>query len=319
MAIGKTDALAPRSDRGIVTPGVAPQLSDARAPRNVPSAASVAEFIRGTTLLYPVLGSPIAQVKAPMLYNALFARTGLDAAVVPIEIAPEDYPVVLRALFRAKNVPGAFVTIPHKAATVALLDECSDAARIAGACNAVVRRSDGTLYGDLFDGIGFVRAVEKHGFGVAGARCLVVGAGGAGAAIAAALADAGAGAIRLHDTRSAHAEALAAQLRSHFPHTDIDAGPATLAGFELVVNATPLGMEPGDPLPIDVAQITPTMVVAEIVMKREITPMLDAARALGCRIVLGREMLQEQMSLYLDFFGLPPATTDAQFSQGEAR
>jgi hypothetical protein len=163
MAIGETGALAPRSDRGIVTPGADPQPRDARAPRGVPSAASVAEFIRGTTLLYPVLGSPIAQVKAPMLYNALFARTGLDAAVVPIEIAPEDYPVVLPALFRAKNVPGAFVTIPHKAATVALLDDCSDAARIAGACNAVVRRSDGTLYGDLFDGIGFVRAVEKHG------------------------------------------------------------------------------------------------------------------------------------------------------------
>jgi shikimate dehydrogenase len=235
---------------------------------------------------------------------------------VPIEIAPEDYSVVLKALFRAKNVPGVFVTIPHKAATVALLDDCSDAVRIAGACNAVVRRADGTLYGDLFDGIGFVHAVEKHGFAVAGARCLVVGAGGAGAAIAAALAASGASAIRLHDTRSAHAEALAAQLRSHFPRIAIDAGPAALAGFALIVNATPLGMEPGDPLPIDVAQITPAMVVAEIVMKREITPMLEAARARGCRIVLGREMLQEQMSLYLDFFGLPPATTEVQPPQG---
>ncbi len=312
MAIERTGALAPPRERTIANPGVEAHPRVARAPRDVPSAASVAEFIRGTTLLYPVLGSPIAQVKAPMLYNALFARTGLDAAVVPIEIAPEDYPVVLKALFRAKNVPGAFVTIPHKAATVALLDDCSDAVRIAGACNAVVRRADGTLYGDLFDGIGFVHAVEKHGFAVAGARCLVVGAGGAGAAIAAALADAGAGAIRLHDTRAAHAAALAAQLAAHFPHIAIDAGPATLAGFDLVVNATPLGMEPDDPLPIDTAQITPSMVIAEIVMKREITAMLAAAQSLGCRIVLGREMLQEQMSLYLDFFGLPPATTDAE-------
>jgi shikimate dehydrogenase len=319
MVIEETGALASPSARAIATPGANVNPRDARAPRGVPSAASVAEFIRGTTLLYPVLGSPIAQVKAPMLYNALFARTGLDAAVVPIEIAPEDYSVVLKALFRAKNVPGAFVTIPHKAATVALLDDCSDAVRIAGACNAVVRRADGTLYGDLFDGIGFVHAVEKHGFAVAGARCLVVGAGGAGAAIAAALAASGASAIRLHDTRSAHGEALAAQLRSHFPRIAIDAGPAALAGFALIVNATPLGMEPGDPLPIDVAQITPAMVVAEIVMKREITPMLEAARARGCRIVLGREMLQEQMSLYLDFFGLPPAATDAQPSPVEPK
>jgi len=277
----------------------------------VPSAASVAAYIRGTTLLYPVLGSPVAQVKAPMLYNALFAHTGLDVAVVPIEIPPDDYPVVFKALFRARNVPGAMVTIPHKTATVALLDECSDAVRIAGACNAVVRRMDGTLFGDLFDGIGFVRAVEKHGFAVAGARCLVVGAGGAGAAIAAALATAGARMVRLHDTRSAHAAALAAQLSAHFPRTDINAGAAALSGFGLVVNATPLGMEASDPLPVDVGEITPRMVIAEIVMKREITPLLDAARARGCRIVLGREMLEEQMPLYLDFFGLSPAAADA--------
>ena len=150
---------------------------------------------------------------------------------------------------------------------------------------------------------------RSHGFAIAGARCLVVGAGGAGAAIAAALATAGASTVRLHDTRSAHAEALAAQLRSHFPRTDIHAGAAALAGFGLVVNATPLGMDADDPLPIDVTQITPEMVIAEIVMKREITPMLEAARARGCRIVLGREMLREQMPLYLDFFGLTAATT----------
>jgi shikimate dehydrogenase len=283
-----------------------------------PAAPAVAAFIRGTTLLYPVLGCPVAQVKAPMLYNALFTSTGLDMAVVPIEVPPDDYPMVFAALFRARNVPGAMVTIPHKTATVALLDDYSDAVRIAGACNAVVRRADGALYGDLFDGTGFVRAAEKRGFTAAGARCLVIGAGGAGAAIAAALATAGAAAIRLYDIRAEHAEVLAARLRGHFPQTDIHAGPATLAGFALVVNATPLGMEPADPLPIDVTQIAPPMTIAEIVMKREITPMLEAAQARGCRIVLGREMLQEQMPLYLEFFGLAPGAAD-RHSQGPSR
>lgn len=276
----------------------------------VSAAGTPPAYIRGTTLLYPVLGSPIAQVRAPMLYNALFSTAGLDMACVPIEITPADYPMVFKALFRARNIPGAMVTIPHKTATAGLLDAYSDAVRIAGACNAVVRRPDGTLYGELFDGTGFVRAAEKHDFSAAGARCLIVGAGGAGAAIAAALATAGASAVRLYDTRIAHAEALAAQLRSHFPHTDLHAGANALAGFDLVVNATPLGMEATDPLPIDIAQITPGMVIAEIVMKREITPMLEAARARGCRIVLGKEMLQEQMPLYLDFFGLAPTPPD---------
>jgi len=282
------------------------------------TAAAASDFIRGTTLLYPVLGSPIAQVKAPMLYNALFARTGFDAAVVPIEVAPEDLPATLEALFRVRNVPGVFVTIPHKSATVALLDDCSDAVRIAGACNAVVRRRDGSLYGELFDGIGFVRAVEKHGFTVAGARCLVVGAGGAGAAIAAALAAARASAVRVHDIRGEHAVELAARLQGHYPLTAFDAGTADPTGFDLVVNATPLGMEAADPLPVDVARLSPAMTVAEIVMKREITPLLEAARALGCRTVLGREMLEEQMPMYLEFFGLPSAPPDAGAQPGAA-
>jgi shikimate dehydrogenase len=278
------------------------QGSGAMTPTATPDVPAV---IRGSTDLYPVVGSPIAQVKAPMLYNALFASTGFDAAVVPIEIAPEDYAVVMKALFRAKNVRGAFVTIPHKAATVALLDDCSDAVRIAGACNAVVRRADGSLYGDLFDGIGFVRAAERSGFRVAGSCCLVVGAGGAGAAIAAALATAGAATVRLFDIRSAHATELAARLQTHFASSRIEAGPAQLAGFDLVVNATPLGMELDDPLPVDASQITPDMTIAEIVMKREITPLIAAARVKGCRTVLGREMLREQMPLYLAFLGLP--------------
>jgi len=275
-----------------------------------PSEANeVVAVIRGSTRLYPVIGSPVAQVKAPMLYNALFTEHGLDAAVVPLEIAPEVFAEVFTALFKVANIPGAMVTIPHKTTTVALLADCSQAVRIAGACNAVVRRPDGTLYGELFDGIGFVRAVERHQFSVKGARCLVVGTGGAGAAIAAALAAAGASTIRLHDARPAQAHAVANHIKTFYPDTDIHADQPILAGFDLVVNATPLGMEENDPLPIDVSQIEPNMVIAEIVMKREITQMLAAARARGCRIVLGREMLQEQMALYLEFFGLASVGT----------
>lgn len=267
----------------------------------------VTAVIRGTTRLYPVIGSPVAQVKAPMLYNALFTKHRIDAAVVPMEIAPEVYAQVLPALFKMANVPGAMVTIPHKAATLALLDDYSQAVRVAGACNAVVRRPDGTLYGELFDGIGFVHAAEKHGFAAKGARCLVVGTGGAGAAIAAALAQAGAHTIRLFDARQTQAESVASHLKSFYPGTDIHVAEPRLAGFDLVVNATPLGMNLDDPLPIDVSQIEPQMLIAEIVMKRDITPMLAAAQACGCRIVLGREMLREQLALYLDFFGLTPA------------
>lgn len=260
--------------------------------------------IRGSTRLYPVIGSPVAQVLAPTLYNPLFTESGIDAAVVPMEIEREDFSELFPKLFKMSNVCGAMITIPHKVATLDLLDDYSDAVRISGSCNAVVRRPDGSLYGEMFDGVGFVRALKKQGFVIQASRCLVVGAGGAGAAIAAALANEQADSVRLFDTSSSRANEVANHLASCFPSCTIQAGSNDLAGFDLVVNATPLGMEPSDPLPVDATQIEPNMLIAEIVMKQETTPLLAAAIARGCRIVRGREMLIEQVPLYLSFFGL---------------
>jgi shikimate dehydrogenase len=100
-------------------------------------------------------------VRAPSVYNPYFERAGIDAVVVPIEVSEEAFPSFVRTMFRATNVPGALVTVPHKRATVDVLDDYSDAVRVAGACNAIVRRPDGTLYGDLFDGAGFVRGLQR--------------------------------------------------------------------------------------------------------------------------------------------------------------
>src|SRR5207245_30249 len=91
---------------------------------------------------------------APMIYNPWFEAHGIDAAVVPMDVKAEDYAAVLRPLFRLSNIRGALVTMPHKVATVGLLDRVSIAVEIAGSCNAIRRRPDGSLYGDMFDGIG---------------------------------------------------------------------------------------------------------------------------------------------------------------------
>ena len=260
--------------------------------------------IRGTTRIFPVVGFPVHQVKAPKLYNDYFMRKGLDCAVVPIEIVPEDYATVLPALLRVKNVGGVMVTIPHKVPTAELCDVRSVAVKVTGSCNAIKRLPDGRLTGDMFDGKGFVRAAEARGFVPRGSRCLVVGAGGAGAAIAGALAEAGAAAVRMFDVRAEHTRELAAMMQPYFPACTIDAGPNRLAGFDLVVNATPLGMDPADPPVVDLSEITPEIFVGEIVMKVEVTPLVAAARAKGCRVVLGYEMLKAQQSLYLEFLGL---------------
>ena len=165
---------------------------------------------------YALFGYPTEAFKAPLIYNPWFESKGIDAVVVPLGVKPDDYATVFRAAFMTTNTPGALVTMPHKIATVALLDGMSTAVRIAGSCNAVVKRDDGSLWGDMFDGVGFCRGLARKGFNFVGTHCLVVGAGGVGAAIAAALAAEGVSAITLSDVNTSSAASLAQRLSYNF-------------------------------------------------------------------------------------------------------
>lgn len=267
-------------------------------------------MIDGLTLLLPHIGYPTGSFKAPMIYNPWFERRGVNAVVVPMAVVADDFVSVMRAMAHVRNVRGALITMPHKIAVVDLLAERSKAVEIAGSCNAVLRRDDGTFAGDNFDGTGFARGLARKGFRVAGSRCLVVGSGGVGSAIAAALAADGASSIAVSDIDSATADGLARRLRHHYPAIDVTVATNDPAGYDLAVNATPLGMNPGDPLPFDVARLSPSAFVGEVVMKQEITPLLEAARARGCRYQVGTDMLFEMIPPYLEFFGFGTATPD---------
>ena len=225
-------------------------------------------------------------------------------------VKPEDYAQFLPLLFKLSNIRGALVTMPHKVTTGSLMNEVSTAAKIAGACNAILRRADGTLLGDMFDGEGFVRGMLRKGRVVAGKKALVVGSGGVGSAIAASLAGAGVAHLSLFDVSNAAAQALAGRLRAHYPKLEIEVGRKDPHGYNIVINATPIGMKEGDPLPLDVERIAPSSFVGEVVMKQEITPFLRAARAKGCDIQVGTDMLFEQIPAYLEFFGFPTTTPE---------
>jgi shikimate dehydrogenase len=222
----------------------------------------------------------------------------------------EDYAAFLRLVFKLSNIHGALVTMPHKITTVPLLDEVMTTAKVAGACNAVRLGPGGTLVGDMFDGEGFVRGVLRKGRVLAGARALVVGSGGVGSAIVASLAKAGVAELALFDAYPASMNSLAERLRTYYPGLKISVGSMDPAGFDVVVNATPLGMKEGDPLPMDVSRISPSAFVGEVVMKQEITPFLAAARERGCAIQIGTDMLFEQIPAYLEFFGFRSTTPD---------
>lgn len=267
-------------------------------------------MLSGKTTLIAHLGYPTEAFKAPLIYNPWFEKNGIDAMVVPMGVKAEDYPVSLRQIFKFSNVLGALVTMPHKVTTMTLADEATITAKIAGAANALIKRADGSLLADQFDGAGFARGVARKGFKTKGSRILIVGTGGVGCPIAASLAADGAASISLFDVNTASAEGLASRLKTYYPDMEVRVASNDPAGYDLVVNATPLGMKPDDPLPFDVTRLSPSTFVGEVVMKKEVTPMLRAAAERGCNYVVGTDMLFEMIPAYLEFFGFGTATPE---------
>ena len=267
-------------------------------------------MISGKTKLIAHLGYPTESFKAPMIYNPYFEKYGIDSIVVPMGCQPEEYPAFLKLAFKLSNIHGALVTMPHKVATIALLDEVSISAKVAGACNAIRLGAGDTLVGDMFDGEGFVRGVLRKGRVLTGARVLVAGNGGVGSAISASFAKAGVAELALFDAYAPMMNGLAERLRANYSNLTVTVGSIDPAGYDVVVNATPLGMKAGDPLPMDVTRIASSTFVGEVVMKQEITPFLAAARARGCEFQIGTDMLFEQIPAYLEFFGFRTTTPD---------
>jgi shikimate dehydrogenase len=267
-------------------------------------------MISGSTVLIAHMGHPTHTFKSSLIFNPWFERNGVDAVVVPMGIKAEDYPAFFRSVFTLTNIRGALVTMPHKVVTLDLVDEISPTARVAGATNAVVLREDGTLLADQFDGAGFVRGVLRKGFDPSGKRALVVGNGGVGSPIAASLARIGLAGIGLFDPNAAASAALAQRIAEHFPDVEVAVGSKDPEGYDLIVNATPIGMADDDPLPVDVDRIAPGSYVGDVVLKADVTPFLRAARDKDCTIQVGGDMLFEMAPALLEFFGFGSATPE---------
>lgn len=267
-------------------------------------------MINGNTKLIAHLGYPTHTFKAPLIYNPYFDDRGINAAVIPMGCRPDDYPDFLKLVFRLSNVHGALITMPHKITTVGLLDEVSKNVEVAGACNAVRMDSEGRLIGDMFDGEGFVRGLLRRGRAIVGKRAIITGAGGVGSAIAASLAKAEIEVLSIYDSHAPMMDELAGRLRRHYPQLQVLTGSNDPTGFDIVINATPLGMRHDDPLPFNVEKISPSAFVGEVVLKQDITPFLEAVRARGCDFQVGVDMLFEQIPAYLEFFGFPSTTAE---------
>jgi shikimate dehydrogenase len=277
-------------------------------------------FVSGTTDVYLIVGDPVEQVRAPESFNLIFARLGIDAVLVPAQVRPADLDGFVRTVLKAPNIKGLWVAIPHKAPITRVLDHCSAPGRIAGAVNGVRRNADGSLEGGLFDGAGFAASLDWFGIPWAGKRALVIGAGGGASAIGVALARAGerggqAGAgqlagcaeVAFYDPVPGKAAEVAARIDAAAPARVHAVDSNDPEGFDLVVNASPLGLQTTDPMPCDVSRMSPHAALVDILMKNQPTPVVRAARARGLVAQPGFEMMIQQTHLYLEFFGFHDA------------
>jgi shikimate dehydrogenase len=257
----------------------------------------------GATRVLFIVGDPIAQVKSPAGVTEALRARGADAIVVPAQVRPADIGAFFALAERLPNVDGIIVTVPHKFDAVRLCAHVSARARSIGAANVVRRAQDGRWEADMCDGEGYVAGLRKAGCEPRGQRALLVGAGGAGSAIAHALVDAGVSALALHEADASRREALAARLRAYGSVVPT-VGSTDPTGFDLVINATPMGMKPDDPLPVDVSRLAKTTFVGDVVTMPPVPPLIEAARALGCGTMTGAGMFEavrdRLVAFYLD-------------------
>jgi shikimate dehydrogenase len=251
--------------------------------------------LSGATRIHLIVGDPVVQTKSPAGLTAEFAARGVDAVCIPMQVAAADFDAFLAVARRVRNVDGIVVTVPHKLAATRHCDVLSERSRALAAINAMRREADGRWSGDMTDGVALVAALRTAGCEPKGRRALVVGAGGAGSAVVLALAEAGARAA-VHDIDAARRDDLVRRLAAWKV-----AASADPAGCDLVVNATPLGVAAGDPLPVDVTRLAPGAVAADLVTRPAVTPFLTAARERGAQIVTGADMFAPQAGILADF------------------
>lgn len=241
--------------------------------------------ITGKTKIMFVLAHPVGHVRAPALLNDHFDQTGKDVAVSPLHVMPDDLGEALQFIRKLRNVAGFGVTIPHKISVMPLLDGVTERARQVGAVNFVRRDEDGSLLGDNMDGIGFVAGLRRNDLNPEGRRVMLLGAGGAGRAIAFALAGSGVSELRIANRDAGKAQELALAVARSAPTCAILTGAASLRDYDLVVNATPLGMKADDPLPIGPDGFGKRTALADIIMAPPVTRLMEAAAARGATIV----------------------------------
>ena len=256
--------------------------------------------LSGASRVHFIVGDPIAQVKSPAGVTEAYHARGKNAYVMPAHVAPAALADWLAGVSLAQNVDGIIVTVPHKFACHDLCATTSERAAFLRTVNTMRRNADGTWHGEMFDGLGFVAAMQDNGCEPAGKKALLVGAGGAGSAIAHALVMAGVSELAIFDPDTERRTTLVNRL-GELKRCPVTHGSSDPRGFDIVLNASPVGMRDGDPLPVQTEHLRSTTFVGCVITQPAVTPMIAAARALGCKTMTGAHMFGRVRDLMVDF------------------
>ncbi len=263
-------------------------------------------FISGTTQIFVIFAHPSGQVRAPSLFNRKFEELGIDHVMIPIDVAPCNLSACVNSMRGIENLRGGVVTIPHKVEIAKLCDELGPGGKATGAVNAFWYDKDGRLYGDNFDGVGFVAGLKENGNVLKNKNFLIVGAGGAARAIAAQLVNEPISSLditnRSHDNANEVVE-IVKSVTQNDKISSILQSQIDFSRYDYVINATSLGLRSDDPLPISISTLNSNCVVCDIIMKPEETALLHEANQAGMKVHYGKHMLDYQISFIAEFIG----------------
>ncbi|MBS1127485.1 MAG: aroE [Nitrospirae bacterium] len=259
--------------------------------------------ITGRTKITGLYGYPVEHTLSPLMHNAAFEYLGIDYCYLPFSVHPDSLKNAVEAI-RALNLTGVNITIPHKEAVLPCLDNVNEEALFIGAVNTIVNQ-EGKLTGYNTDGRGFMRSLSENNISADNKKVLIVGAGGASRAISYYLSEK-ADTLYLFDTDKIKLKKLASDLSGVRDNITTLHHTADLSAFDVLINATPLGLKATDPLPLDVSALAAHQTVCDLIYKT--THLQSLALQKGCKTINGLGMLLWQGVLAFELWTrtLPP-------------
>jgi shikimate dehydrogenase len=268
-------------------------------------------MINARTQLLLLLGHPVAQTVTPGFLNPIFQATGVNMAIVPMDLPPAQFVEGLSLIRHAPNIHGALLTVPHKLPAFQYIDKPSARSSALKLVN-VVRRDPVSrlLIGDALDGQGFCGALSAHGLSIRDRRLLIVGCGGAGGASAWDALTQGAAVVALMDVQPERVQMLYEILAQHFGAKRVCCVAQAAGEWDVVLNTSPVGMHAQDPLPTPLEGLPAHVVLVDAITPVQPSRWLSLGQKRGYRTVNGHQFTASQMLAIARFFELPESVIE---------